>query len=139
LLEPARCLQAGMRGSLYGPEDYAASADLGLELIPWLELRAIEPAAFADRVRARVGGGPCFVTFDVDFVDPAFCPGTGTPEAGGPTSAQALDYVRALRGLDIRALDVVEVAPQYDGPGQVTALLAATVMYEMLTLLAAGR
>jgi agmatinase len=139
LLEPSRCLQAGMRGSLYGPGDYAMSAELGLELVPWLELRTLGPAAFGERVRSRVGDGPCFVTFDVDFVDPAFCPGTGTPEAGGPTSAEALDYVRALRGLDIRAFDVVEVAPQYDGPGQVTALLAATVMYEMVTLLAAGR
>ncbi len=139
LLEPSRCLQAGMRGPLYGPDDYGTSAALGLELIPWLELRTLGPAAFGERARARVGEGPCFVTFDVDFVDPAFCPGTGTPEVGGPTSAEALDYVRALRGLDIRAMDVVEVAPQYDGPGQVTALLAATVMYEMLTLLAAGR
>ena len=127
LLDPARCIQAGMRGGLYDAEDYAASAALGLELVPWAELRTLEPAAFAARARARLGDGPAYLTFDVDLVDPAFCPGTGTPEVGGPSSAHALDLVRSLTGIDFRGFDVVEVAPQYDGPGQVTALLAATV------------
>ena len=90
-------------------------------------------------MRERAAPGPVFFTFDVDFVDPAYCPGTGTPEVGGPTSAEALDYVRALHGLDFRALDVVEVAPQYDAAGQVTALLAANVAYEMLSLIARSR
>ena len=102
-------------------------------------MRELGPDAYADLVRGRVGSGPAYFTFDVDFVDPAFCPGTGTPEVGGPTSAEAIDYVRALRGLDFRAFDVVEVAPQYDGPGQVTALLAANVAYEMLSLVALAR
>jgi agmatinase len=110
-----------------------------MAILPWLELRALGPAAYGELVRQRAGDGPVFFTFDVDFVDPAFCPGTGTPEVGGPSSAEALSYVRALRGLDFRALDVVEVAPQYDGPGQVTALLAANVAYEMLSLIALGR
>jgi agmatinase len=136
LLDPARCVQAGMRGSLYGPGDYAVSRELGMTILPWLELRELGPAAYGDLVRARAGSGPVFFTFDVDFVDPAFCPGTGTPEVGGPTSAEALEYVRVLRGIDFRAFDVVEVAPQYDGPGQVTALLAANVAYEMLSLVA---
>jgi len=139
LLDPPRCVQAGMRGSLYGPGDYQVSRDLGMTILPWLELRELGPAAYADLVRRRVGSGPAFFTFDVDFVDPAFCPGTGTPEVGGPTSAEAIDYVRALRGLDFRAFDVVEVAPQYDGPGQVTALLASNVAYEMLSLVALAR
>ena len=138
LLDPARCVQAGMRGSLYGPGDYEVSRALGMTILPWLELRELGPAAYGELVRERAGSGPVFFTFDVDFVDPAFCPGTGTPEVGGPTSAEALDYVRALHGLDFRGLDVVEVAPQYDGPGQVTALLAANVAYEMLSLIAAG-
>ena len=112
------------------------SRDLGMTILPWLELHELGPAAYGKLVRERIGSGPSFFTFDVDFVDPAFCPGTGTPEVGGPTSAEALEYVRVLRGLDFRGLDVVEVAPQYDGPGQVTALLAATVMYEMLSLVA---
>jgi len=136
LLDPGRCVQAGMRGSLYGPADYQVSRDLGMTILPWLELRELGPAAYGELVRERIGGGPAFFTFDVDFVDPAFCPGTGTPEVGGPTSAEALEYVRVLRGIDFRAFDVVEVAPQYDGPGQVTALLAANVAYEMLSLVA---
>ena len=107
---------------------------------PGASCARLGPEAYGERVRARVAaGGPTYLTFDVDFVDPAFCPGTGTPEIGGPTSAEALDFVRALRGIDLRAFDVVEVAPAYDGPGQVTALLAASVMYELLTLVALRR
>jgi agmatinase len=136
LLDPSRCIQAGMRGGLYAPDDYAASERLGMAILPWQELRELTPQAYGDLVRVRVGDGPAFLTFDVDFVDPAYCPGTGTPEVGGPTSSQALDYVRALRGIDFRAFDVVEVAPAYDGPGQITALLAANVAYELLALVA---
>jgi agmatinase len=136
LLDPARCLQAGMRGGLYSAADYAASRELGMQILPWTELRWISPEDFGERARARAGDGPTFFTFDVDFVDPAFCPGTGTPEVGGPSSAHALDLVRALRGIDFRAFDVVEVAPAYDGPGQVTSLVAANVMFEMLSLVA---
>lgn len=136
LLDPARCLQAGMRGGLYSAADYAASSALGMEIVPWTELRFFSPEAFGERARARVKDGPTFFTFDVDFVDPAFCPGTGTPEVGGPSSAHALELVRALRGIDFRAYDIVEVAPAYDGPGQLTALVAANVMFEMLSLVA---
>jgi len=139
LLDPARCLQAGMRGPVYDASDYAASRELGLTLVPWLELRRLGPAAYGELARSVTAGGPTYLTFDVDFVDPAFCPGTGTPEVGGPTSAEALDLVRELRGIDLRGLDVVEVAPAYDGPGQVTALLASGVMYELLTLVALQR
>jgi agmatinase len=77
-----------------------------------------------------------FFTFDVDFVDPAFCPGTGTPEVAGPTTHQAMGYLRALRDLAFVAFDVVEVAPAYDGPGQATALFAANALFEMLSLVA---
>jgi agmatinase len=139
LIDPARSLQAGMRGSLYRPEDAAVGAELGLETLPWQELAVVDPAAFGERVRARVAGGPAFLSFDVDFVDPAFSPGTGTPESGGPTAHEALSFVRALTGIDFRGFDVVEVAPAYDGPGQVTALLASTVCYEMLSLVALAR
>ena len=79
------------------------------------------------------------MTFDVDFVDPAFCPGTGTPEVGGPTSFEALQFLRSLRDCSFVGFDVVEVAPQYDGPGQVTALFAANAIFEMLSLVAARR
>jgi len=139
LIDPARTIQAGMRGPLYGPEDVELPATLGLECIPGPALRELSAAEYADRVRARVGAGPVFFTFDVDFLDPAVCPATGTPEAGGPSAERALDLVRALQGIDFRGFDVVEVAPQYDGPGQVTSLLAANVLYEMLTLVAIAK
>jgi agmatinase len=138
LIEPARVIQAGMRGSLYSEADEGLPAELGVEAIPWVELAALGPQAFAERVRARVGDGPAFLTFDVDFVDPAFCPGTGTPEVGGPTSFEALEYLRAVARVRFVGFDVVEVAPQYDGPGQVTALLAANVIFEMLSMVAAA-
>lgn len=139
LIDPRRSVQAGLRGSLYGPEDETAGRELGFEVVPWEELAELPAAAFGERVRARVGEAPAFFTFDVDFVDPAFCPGTGTPECGGPTSHHALTLVRSLAGIDFRGFDVVEVSPAYDGPGQPTALLAATVLYEMLTLAARRR
>jgi agmatinase len=139
LLDPSRCLQAGMRGGLYTAEDYAASTELGMEIVPWTELRELSADDFGALARARVGQGATYLTFDVDLVDPAFCPGTGTPEVGGPSSGHALDLVRALTGIDFRAFDVVEVSPAYDGPGQVTALVAANVMFEMLSLVALRR
>jgi len=85
-------------------------------------------------VLGKVGARPVFVSFDIDFLDPAFAPGTGTPEVGGFTTAEALAFVRALQGIDLVGCDVVEVSPSYDGPGQVTALAGATVAYELLSL-----
>jgi agmatinase len=134
LLDPSRVIQAGIRGSLYGEQDEAIPGTLGVETIPWIELVELTPAALAERVRRRLDGSPAFLTLDVDFVDAAFCPGTGTPEVGGPTSFQALSYLRALTGIDFVGFDVVEVAPTYDGPGQVTALFAANALFEMLSL-----
>jgi agmatinase len=139
LLDPARVLQAGMRGPLYGELDEAIPAELGVEMIPWIELAEMTPAQFASLAVARVGGGPAFLTLDVDFVDAAFCPGTGTPEVGGPTSFQALSHLRALAGLPFVGFDVVEVAPAYDGPGQVTALFAANAVFEMLSMITMAR
>jgi agmatinase len=139
ILEPARVLQAGMRGPLYGADDEAIPSDLGVETIPWHELAEWTPQAFADHARERLAARPAFLTFDVDFVDPAFCPGTGTPEVGGPTSFEALKLLRACTDLPFVAFDVVEVAPSYDGPGQVTALFAANAIFEMLSLVALAR
>jgi agmatinase len=134
IVDAARVVQAGMRGSLYGAEDEALPGSLGVETIPWTELAERSPAEFAARVRERLGDGAAFCTFDVDFVDPAFCPGTGTPEVGGPTSHEALGYLRALSGVRFVGFDVVEVAPTYDAAGQVTALFAANALFEMLSL-----
>jgi agmatinase len=139
VLDAARVIQAGMHGPLYGEADEAIPSQLGVETIPWVELAELAPAEFGTRVRARIGERPTFLSFDVDFVDAAFCPGTGTPEVGGPTSFQALSYLRALTGIDFAGFDVVEVAPAYDGPGQVTALFAANALFEMLSLVALRR
>jgi agmatinase len=134
LLDPARSLLAGMRGPVYGPADAAMPSDLGFEAIPCDELASLRPEEYGERVRARVGEGPLFLSFDVDVLDPAFAPGTGTPEAGGLSTREALGYVRALRGLRFSGYDVVEVSPPYDGPGQATAVAAANVAFELLTL-----
>jgi len=139
ILDPGRTLQVGMRGSLYGVDDDAIPAELGVESIPWVELAGWTPADLAERASARLAGRPAFLTFDVDFVDAAYCPGTGTPEVGGPTSFQALELLRACAGLPVVGFDVVEVAPMYDGPGQVTALFAANAVFEMLSLVALAR
>ena len=138
VVEASRVVQAGMHGPLYDEADEGIPDELGVLTIPWRELVAIDPAAFATQVRERIGSGPTFVTFDVDFVDAAFAPGTGTPEVGGPTSFQAMSYLRALSGIRFAGFDVVEVSPAYDGPGQVTALLAANVIFEMLAMIVRG-
>ncbi len=139
LLDAGASVQAGMRGTVYGPEDLDESRRLGFTVLTAEELRALTPAAFGELVRARVGDRPAFLTFDVDFLDPAVAPGTGTPEIGGFTSAEALGFLRALRGLRLAGADVVEVAPAYDGPGQQTALAAANVAWEILALHAVSR
>jgi len=134
LLEPSASVQAGMRGSLYGPEDIQAARDMGFTVLTTDELRALGPERYGELVRERTGDRPTFVSFDVDVLDPAFAPGTGTPEAGGLSTGEALAFVRALRGVNLVGCDVVEVSPPYDSPGAVTALAAATVMYELLSL-----
>jgi agmatinase len=138
LIDPARSIQAGLRGSLTEATDADLPSRFGLEALPYEELAALGPAGFSQRVGDRVGSGPCFLSFDVDFVDPAFAPGTGTPEVGGPSSREALTYVRSLAGLDFRGFDCVEVAPPFD-PAAVTAFVAANVCFEMLSLLALRR
>ena len=136
LLDPSRSLLAGMRGSVYGDGDVAMPRELGFETLTTDELTALTPADYGARVRARVGDGPLFLSFDIDVLDPAFAPGTGTPEAGGLSTREALAYVRSLAGLRFSGFDVVEVSPPYDSPGQPTAVAAANVAYELLTLAA---
>ncbi len=136
VVDTRRMLQAGIRGSLYGEDDEGIPAELGVETIPWIELSSMSPAELAERVARRLGDGPAFLSFDVDFVDCAFCPGTGTPEVAGPTSFEAMQHLRALAAIEFVGYDVVEVAPQYDGPGQPTALFAANAIFEMLSMLA---
>jgi len=134
LLDADASVQAGMRGSLYGSEDIQAARDLGFTVLATEELRDLGAEAYGRLVRDAVGSRPVFVSFDVDFLDPAFAPGTGTPEVGGFSTADALAFLRALRGLELAGCDVVEVSPPYDGAGQQTALAAANVLYELLSL-----
>jgi agmatinase len=134
LLDARASVQAGMRGSLYGAQDLQDARDLGFTVVSTDELRSLGPAGYGDLVRSTVGDRPAFVSFDIDFLDPAFAPGTGTPEVGGFSTAEALAFVRALRGVRLVGCDLVEVSPPYDGPGMVTALAGATVLYELLSL-----
>ena len=139
LLDPAASMQAGMRGTVYGREDLDVSRGLGFQVLPVDELRERGPAAFGALVRERIGERPVFLSFDVDFLDPAYAPGTGTPEIGGFATHEALAFLRALNGIRLVGADVVEVAPMYDGPGQQTALAAANVAWELLALHAVSR
>ena len=138
LVDPSRSVQAGLRGSLGSAEEAGYPAELGIDALTYEELAAIGPAGFSQRVRNRIGDAPCFLSFDIDFVDPAYAPGTGTPEVGGPSSREALTYVRSLAGLDFRGFDCVEVSPPFDPAGQ-TAFVAANACFEMLSLLALRR
>lgn len=137
LVDAAASVQAGVRGSLYAAGDYDLSRELGFALVTSEELRALGADAYGRLVRERVGDRPVFVSFDVDFLDPSCAPGTGTPEVAGFTTAEAVAFLRALRGVRIVGADVVEVSPTYDGPGQITALAAANVLWELLALRAA--
>jgi agmatinase len=139
LVLPDRSVLAGMRGPLYAPEDLESARALGFELIPGDELRAMSADDYGARVRARVGDAPAYLSFDIDVVDPAFAPATGTPEVAGLTAQEALAFVRSLAGMSFNGFDVVEVAPAYDTAGQTTALLAASVAYEFLALTALAR
>jgi len=128
-------IQVGMRGSVYSRDAYAESTALGFEVITMSAVREMGPGRLLAAIRERVGPHKVFVTFDIDVVDPAFAPGTGTPEVGGFTSAESIDLVRGLQGLNFVGFDVVEVLPDKD-PAEITALLAANIMYEYLSLIA---
>lgn len=133
LIDASRSTLMGMRGGLYGPNDLDEARDLGFTVLPWDDLAQLGTGAVAAAVERAAG--KAFLTFDIDFVDPAFAPGTGTPECGGPSSMQALALLRACRGLRIVGADVVEVLPDLDS-SHLTATLAATVAWEILSLVA---
>jgi agmatinase len=135
LIDPARYVQIGIRGPMYGEqEDFKYQRDLGVTTIDIGMVKRDGAAATMARAREILGARPVYVTFDIDSVDPAFAPGTGTPEVGGLTSYEAQELVRGLSGVNMVGCDVVEVAPVYDGPGQITALLAANIMFELLCI-----
>ncbi|ROL79374.1 agmatinase [Pseudomonas chlororaphis] len=135
LLDPRRTVQIGIRGSVYSADDEAFAAETGIRVIHMEEFAEIGVAATLAEVRRVVGDGPTYVSFDVDVLDPAFAPGTGTPEIGGMTTLEAQQLIRGLRGLNLIGADVVEVSPPFD-VGGATALVGATMMFEMMCLLA---
>ena len=134
LLDPARCVMIGMRGTTYDGGDMTFAAEHGIRVIRVEEMLQRGPADVAAEA-LRIATGPCYLSCDIDFVDPAFAPGTGTPEVGGPTSAQALAMLRALDGLQIAGADLVEVSPPFDNGG-ITAWLGASVLFEIMCLMA---
>ena len=139
LVDVGHSIEIGLRGSLYESSDWTdLRTKLGLEYLTTEDVLRIGPAATAVAIRERVGDRVAFISFDIDVVDPAFAPGTGTPEPGGLSAHDALEIVRLLTGIDFVGFDVVEVIPAYDPAGQ-TAFLAANLAYEMLSLVALRR
>lgn len=137
LVNARRMISVGIKGPLNTPTDLEFARDQGVTVLTCDDVRRRGVAPIEKFVRA-LAGAPCYITFDIDVVDPAFAPGTGTPSVGGFTSAEALDLVRACRGVNVVGADVVEVLPDRDVAG-ITALLAAHVAFEVLCLDAVGR
>ena len=135
LMDASHSIQVGMRGSLYDPDEHKMAAELGMKLIPAHKVREMGLKTLVKTILERVGDKPCFLTFDIDFVDPAYAPGTGTPEVGGFTSLEALELVRNIKDLNFVGFDLVEVLPAYDH-GEITAYLAANIVFEYLSILA---
>ncbi|NMJ43437.1 agmatinase [Roseomonas sp. JC162] len=132
LIAPKRMIQVGIRAPAW-PEMYDWTRGQGVTIVPAQEVHESTPAAIAARIREAVGDGPAYLSFDIDGLDPAFAPGTGTPEIGGLATWQAQGILRRLGGIDFRGADVVEVAPAYD-VAEITALAAATIGWEYLCL-----
>ncbi len=135
LLDPKRTVQIGIRGAQNSEEGWAFSLESGMRVIFIEEFTKLGVEAVITEARRVAGDGPTYISFDVDSLDPAFAPGTGTPEVGGMTTIEAQTLLRGLRGLDLIGGDVVEVSPPLDLSGN-TALVGATMMYEILCILA---
>lgn len=135
LIDPHKSIQIGLRGSLYDLDEHKIGTELGLKIIPAHEMRNIGFDQVIEEIIKKVGDNKVFLTFDIDFVDPAYAPGTGTPEVGGFSSYESLDIIRGIKDLNFVGFDVVEVAPPYDF-GEITSLLAANIVFEFLSILA---
>ena len=136
LLLPERSIHVGIRGPLFSPQDLVDDAGFGFRIVTAMDLETLGIAGVVERVVARVAGALLYVSIDIDVLDPAAAPGTGTPEAGGLTSRELLGILRGLRGQRLVSADVVEVSPAFDH-AEVTAIAAAHVAYELLSLFAA--
>ncbi len=134
LIDPAKTYQVGLRGTGYSAEDFTEAAGWGFQQFPAQSLWGRSLASLGTEIRRDIGDVPVYVTFDIDSLDPAFAPGTGTPEIAGLTTPQALELIRSLNGLNIVGCDLVEVSPPYDLSGN-TALTAANILFELLCVL----
>jgi guanidinopropionase len=137
LIDPSRSIQIGIRGAQNSTEGWDYSESCGMRIMFMDEVARLGIQAVGDEARDIVGDGPTYLSFDIDSLDPTFAPGTGTPEVGGLTTIEAQTLIRKFRGLRLVGADVVEVAPPFDPSGN-TALVAATIMYELLCVLAEG-
>ena len=138
LIDTNHAIQVGMRGNLYEPTGFKDSEDLGFEVITAKEMHKIGIEETARRIRERIGDKKTFLTFDIDFVDPAYAPGTGTIEIGGFSSYETMELINGVKDLDVAAFDLVEVAPMYD-PTQITAFLAANIVHDFIAMVARKR
>ncbi|MFD0917356.1 agmatinase [Pseudahrensia aquimaris] len=134
LLDPKRVVQIGIRGTMYDGEDIEFGRSVGVTIITIEEFKARGPADVMAQAREIVGSEPTYCSFDIDFIDPAFAPGTGTPEIGGPDTFTAQYCVREMRGLNLVGCDLVEVSPPFDPSGN-TAWVGVSMMFEMLCVL----
>jgi len=135
VVDPKRFIQVGIRGPMYGEDDFDFHREHGITMIDIDQVKERGIVWTVEQIR-RIATGAAYMTFDIDGVDPAFAPGTGTPEVGGLTSHEAQRLVRGLAGLTLAGGDIVEVSPLYDGPGQITAVLASNLMFEFLCAMA---
>ncbi len=138
LLDRSGCIHVGTRGSLYSGDDLSDDAGLGFQVITAPDAEYLGVRGMAERIAGRVGDRPAYVSVDIDVLDPAHAPGTGTPEAGGLTSRELLSVLRSFTKLNLVGADIVEVAPAYDH-AQITGIAAAHVGYELLSVLAARK
>ena len=134
LLDGDRVVQIGVRGTGYAADDFDWSREQGFRVVQAEECWHKSLTPLMAEVREKVGGGPVYLSFDIDGLDPAFAGGTGTPEVGGLTTIQGIEIIRGCAGLDLVGCDLVEVAPAYDPTGN-TSLVAANLLYEMLCVL----
>ncbi|MBI1396732.1 MAG: agmatinase [Betaproteobacteria bacterium] len=134
LVDPARCVQIGLRATGYSADDFDWSRRRGIRVVEAEACWHRSLAPLMDDVRTSLGPGPVYVSFDIDGLDPAFAPGTGTPEFAGLTSIQGYEIVRGCHGLEVIGGDLVEVSPPYDPSGN-TSMLGANLLYEMLCVL----
>jgi len=134
LLAADKVFQIGLRGTGYGPDDFDTAREWGFNVIQAEELWYKSCAPLMERIREEIGDTPVYLTYDIDSLDPACAPGTGTVEAGGLMTQQGMEIVRGCRGLNLVGCDLVEVSPPYDPSGN-TATIAANLLYEMLCVL----